>query len=103
MLEIQTIKELCMDDSILMTQHVARRCQERAIAYTDLINAIRHGEIIEQYPNDYPYPSCLILGDGPLHIVVGVGQDKLWVITAYRPSIEKWAADWKTRKAGENV
>ena len=21
-----------------------------------------NGEIIEQYPDDYPYPSCLILG-----------------------------------------
>ena len=28
----------------------------------DVMNAINNGEIIEQYPDDYPFPSCLILG-----------------------------------------
>lgn len=40
--------------------------------------AIVNGEIIEEYPNDYPFPSCLILGITIkcryLHIVVGKGK-----------------------------
>ena len=64
--------------------------------------AIRNGSIIEDYPDDYPYPSCLILGyaedEQPLHLVCGAGEGTLFIITAYRPSPEKWEADWKTRK-----
>ena len=101
MLDIQTLRTLCSDDTIVMTQHVVKRCQERGISYNTLIHAIHEGEIVEQYPNDYPYPSCLILADGPLHLVVGLGQGMLWIVTAYKPSPDKWEADWKTRKAGE--
>jgi hypothetical protein len=60
------------------------------------------GEIIEQYPDDYPYPSVLILGysDGkPLHVVTGVGGEKVWLITAYFPTLAQWENDYKTRKA----
>jgi hypothetical protein len=60
------------------------------------------GEIIEQYPNDYPYPSCLILGNKntatPLHTVISCNGEKLWIITAYFPSSEKWMDDLKTRR-----
>jgi len=61
------------------------------------------GEIIEEYPTDYPYPSCLILGytvdDKYLHAVVGVGKEILWLITAYYPNNETWEQSFKTRKA----
>ena len=98
--DIETIRALCTDESILMTQHVVRRCQERGIPYAELLAAVLQGQIIEQYPDDSPCPSCLILGPGPLHIVAGVGQDRLWIITAYRPGADKWENDWKTRKGG---
>ena len=101
MLDIQQLRDLCTDDTLLLTQHVVKRCQERGISYDSLKNAIMTGEIIEQYPNDTPYPSCLILGGGPLHIVAGIGQGMLWIITAYKPNPQKWENDWKTRKAGE--
>ncbi|MFG6337693.1 MAG: DUF4258 domain-containing protein [Lachnospiraceae bacterium] len=32
------------------------------MSINDIIFCIHEGEIIEQYPDDYPYPSCLILG-----------------------------------------
>ena len=101
MLDIREIRELCAEDKILLTQHAVKRCQERGIAFDDITNAIMRGEIIERYPEDYPYPSCLILGDGPLHVAVGIGQGMIWMITAYKPNAEKWESDWKTRKAGD--
>ena len=59
-------------------------------------------EIIEQYPDDYPYPSCLILGmsieDKYLHVVIGNHESDLFLITAYFPSFDKWESDFKTRK-----
>ena len=103
MLDIREIRELCTDDRIILTQHVVKRCQERGIAFNDIVNAILRGEIIEQYPDDYPYPSCLILSDGPLHVVAGIGQGMIWIITAYKPTAQKWESDWKTRKAGDSL
>ena len=74
----------------------------RRTVSTFMKQAILNVSIIEDYPDDYPYPSCLILGyaeDGrPLHLVCGAGEGTLFIITAYRPSPEKWGADWKIRK-----
>ena len=62
-----------------------------------------NGEIIEQYPNDYPHPSCLVLnflnGETPIHVCVGLVESKLWIITAYFPNTDEWEDDFKTRKA----
>lgn len=72
------------------------------IAQADVIQAIQSGEIIEQYPDDYPYPSCLLLGltaaGKPLHAVCGQGEGEAWMITAYHPNPNEWEADLKTRK-----
>ncbi|MCL2693643.1 MAG: DUF4258 domain-containing protein, partial [Oscillospiraceae bacterium] len=60
----------------------------------DVITVIQNGEIIENYPTDYPFPSYLILGLTPknnhMHTVCGVGDNKLWIITAYFPSPNEW-------------
>jgi len=78
------------------------RLQERGINPSDVKNCILTGEVIEQYPNDYPHPSCLILGlsidNKHLHSVIGVGAGYLWLITSYFPNTDKWEADNKTRK-----
>jgi hypothetical protein len=34
----------------------------------------------------------------PLHIVCGIIEGELLVITAYEPSFEEWKPDWKTRR-----
>ncbi len=94
---ISDLQALCKDDTIVVTQHMAHRMAERGISYSETKRAILDGEIIEDYPDDYPYPSCLILGNG-LHVVAGLGNGYLWIITVYRPSLEKWEADLKNRK-----
>jgi hypothetical protein len=71
--------------------------RQRGIKYDDLKQIIRSGEIIEQYPTDYPFPSCLI-SSVDLHIVCSIGEGVLYIITAYRPSREKWEEDVKTRR-----
>jgi hypothetical protein len=65
-------------------------------------NALMNGEIIEQYPTDYPFPSCLVLGytkaGKPLHVVCGSSGVELWLITAYFPSPSEWTEDFKQRR-----
>jgi len=103
MLNINDLQKLCADESITLTQHLLLRMRERGIKYDDMVHAIASGEIIEQYPDDYPHPSCLILGATAsdkrrLHVVCGVGNGRLWIITTYFPDVEKWESDYKTRK-----
>jgi len=100
---IENLKSLCDDlDKVEITQHAFLRLRERGIFFYDIVNAIMNGEIIEQYPEDFPFPSCLVLGlskkDTYLHTVCGIGNSKLWIITAYFPTIDKWEDDLKTRK-----
>ena len=99
---IEQLRKLCTDDTMMITHHAETRCRIRGIAFQDICRAIMQGEIIEQYPEDTPYPSCLVLGYSlgrPLHVVTGVSNDMLWIITAYCPGSGKWENDFKTRKA----
>jgi hypothetical protein len=99
---IETIREFCKSRSLRWTNHVVVRLLQRGIAMDDVVHALTHGEIIEQYPKDYPFPSCLVLGlslaGTYLHVVCGIGENLLWLITAYRPSPLEWDEDFKTRK-----
>lgn len=96
------LHKLCRNETINLTQHFQTRCKERGISFKDVKHVISTGEIIEMYPEDYPNPSCLVLGvdldQKPLHVVVGVENGFLWLITAYHPDTIKWNANFKTRK-----
>ncbi|MFN3477111.1 MAG: DUF4258 domain-containing protein [Candidatus Methylomirabilales bacterium] len=61
------------------------------------------GEVIEEYPNDTPYPSRLVLGwrgARPLHVVVADNPDsqETVVITVYEPDPEQREPDFRRRK-----
>ena len=101
-MEITDLQKLCENGSIRWTGHVLKRLMQRGIFQVSVVQAIRSGEIIEQYPDDYPYPSCLLLGTTEageaLHIVCGIGEGKVWLITAYHPDPDEWESDLKTRR-----
>jgi len=69
----------------------------------EVFNAVSSGEIIESYPEDEPYPSCLIYGrtsgNRPLHVVCAYSdEDSLAIlITAYQPHPDRWI-DYTRRK-----
>nr|WP_106790237.1 DUF4258 domain-containing protein [Massilistercora timonensis] len=85
-------------------KHALERMQERDISRQDVKNCIMQGEIIEDYPDDFPHPSCLIFGrtmdQKVIHVVVSLDedQDTIGIITVYYPSVEKFEKDLKTRK-----
>ena len=101
-IDIDMIKQKVKDGKIRWTNHVIVRVFQRNITEEDVENAILNGEIIEEYENDYPYPSCLIYGinlkNKVLHVVCGLNEVELWIITAYYPENIKWQDDLKTRK-----
>lgn len=101
-INLDIIKQLVNSRKIRWTNHVLIRLLQRNINQEDVENAILTGEIIEEYENDYPYPSCLVYGinlnNRVLHVVCGIGNDELWIITAYYPDISNWNEDLKKRK-----
>ena len=99
MLQLENIRNLCTDELMVLTDHLTTRMRQRQIRLEDIKNTIKNGQIIEQYPTDYPFPSCLINGNN-LHIVCSIGSGRLYIITAYKPSNEKWENDGSKRKGG---
>ena len=95
---IEEIKKLCRQSKMEWTNHVQQRILQRGLSRQSVKDAIMSGEIIEDYPYDYPFPSCLILGTNQIHVVCGIGIGILWIVTAYRPTEDKWEADLKTRR-----
>ena len=49
-------------DSIGLSRHALARMFERGIPPKAVFDIVRKGEIIASYPDDRPYPSCLLLG-----------------------------------------
>lgn len=101
-LNIDTIKKLIKDRKIRWTNHVMIRLLQRQISQKDIEIAMLNGEIIEEYEESYPYPSCLVYGinmnNKVIHIVCGTNGEELWIITAYYPNELEWEKDLKTRK-----
>lgn len=101
-LDIQILRKICNIENIEITLHAAKRLEQRGITLKDILSCIQNGKIIEQYPDDYPLPSCLILGlttkEQYLHVVVGSDTKTLWIVTAYYPDKTKWENNFQIRK-----
>lgn len=101
-LTIEKIRECLKRKNVYWTNHCLNRLNQRAIRILDVEEAIKNGRIIEYYYEDYPYPSCLILGFSLnnilLHVVCGVSNEFVHMITAYYPNINKWEDDMKIRR-----
>ena len=87
----------------MFSGHAIRQMFHRDIAKDDVIRAINTGQVIIDYPDDTPYPSCLILGfidDNPIHVVFAFDRENKTgiIITAYIPALKLWAEDFKSRR-----
>lgn len=101
-MDIDTIHKFMEKNQIKWSQHILTRMQQRGIKIVDVLHSIKKGEIIEEYSEDYPYPSVLIFGNSKdeeiIHTVCGVGDNYLWMITTYYPDNKEWKNDFKTRR-----
>lgn len=102
MITIEELQKINYPQNIILTEHARVRLAERRITIQDVIRCIDTGEIIKQYEDDTPFPSCLILGvsinNKYLHIVIGMNNNYIHLIAAYYPNLEQWESDLKTRK-----
>ena len=91
---------------IVWSRHGVAELANEGWTRRDVENGLEGCTVIEDYPVTHrPLPDCLTLGwlrsDEPFHAVVAIDEtnDRVFIVTVYKPSPEEWENDWKTRKS----
>jgi len=92
-----------MGSTLIFSTHALRRMLQHRINSAQVRAVLETGERIEEYPDDTPLPSYLMLGRGEgriLHVVAAdePASDQTIVITTYEPDPNEWEADFKARR-----
>jgi hypothetical protein len=93
---IQNIIEAINLNKVIVSRDAREKAEERNLFLDQIYFSVIQGEIIEDYPSDRPYPSCLIYGlnekGEPIHSVWAYNQDTGYavLITVYRPDLNEW-------------
>jgi hypothetical protein len=103
---LREIQDCFRSERILFTKHARDEMEDEElgeIREREVFEAVERGKVIETYPEDEPYPSCLIygrtFGDRPLHVLCAYTKDEetAIIITSYQPDPERWI-DFERRK-----
>jgi Domain of unknown function (DUF4258) len=102
-LDLARLRAALRAGAIEWERHVLERLILRTIPRQAVLEVLREGEPIEDYPDDHPFPSALFLGwlgKKPLHVVAALDATapKVFVITAYEPDLEHFEPDFTTRR-----
>lgn len=90
-------------DRIRITNHAIEEAEDDRLLLNEILASVLKGELIEDYPRDKPYPSCLICGFSDtgqaIHSVWAYNEGTEWavLITVYRPDPARWI-DWTKRR-----
>ena len=102
-MSIREIIEAIADSRVRITDHADEEAHNDGLTFDEVYFSVQHGEAIEDYPTDRPYPSCLVFGrtfaSDPVHSVWGYNAETKWavLITVYRPDPDRWI-DWRERR-----
>jgi hypothetical protein len=88
---------------IIYRIHAIQRMFERRVSEENIRQVLQSGEMIEDYSDEMPFPSRLMLGrrgDRPLHVVIAENgkENELVVITVYEPDPLQWKSGSRDRK-----
>jgi len=90
---------------VYWSRHAITEMVQDQLTRPEVETALQDCDVIEDYPATHrPLPDCLVLGQlpstHPIHAVIAIDQarDRIFVVTVYRPSAERWEDDWRTRK-----
>ncbi len=102
-MDLVGIRNAVKQGRIEWLSHSLRRMFERGITRASVKDVLSTGEVVEDYPDDEPYPSTLIMGlveEKTLHVVVAYDSLNQYcmIITAYYPDTEHFEDDFRTRK-----
>jgi hypothetical protein len=102
-MNLDKLRQYIKSGKYQVRKHTIRRLAERGISLENTLKIIMEGNIIEDYPEDKPFPSCLLFGlvrKKPLHVVTSLDEEgeMAYIITVYKPSLDKFESDYKTRR-----
>jgi hypothetical protein len=92
------------EGKVLITDHTDEEAEADVLSFDEVYFSVVHGEIIDEYPTDRPYPSCLVYGDtfggDPVHSVWAYNKESGFavIVTVYRPDPARREPDRKTRR-----
>ena len=95
-MSIDDIINAIKSSRIRITEHADEESESDGLTFDEIFFSVLSGEIIEQYPDDKPYPTCLIYGQtfshDPVHSVWAFNKNSQWavLITVYRPDPDLW-------------
>lgn len=97
------IQQAIKEEKVSFTNHSKDEADNDNLRFSQIFNSVMNGDVIEDYPADKPYPSCLIYGrtesGDPVHSVWGYNKESGFVvlITVYKPDPERWI-EFRERK-----
>lgn len=99
---IEAIRAKVNDGLFEFSKHAVDQSILRNISVNEIIECVRNGTIIENYPDDKYGPSCLIFGltnaGRPIHVqCTHATRDMLKIVTLYEPDENLWT-DFMTRR-----
>src|SRR5689334_17271561 len=88
---------------LIFRMHATRRMFERRVGVEEIRRVVEAGDIVEDYPDDTPYPSRLLLGWHrlrPLHVVAAdvPESDETIIVTVYQPNADEWDPSFRYRR-----
>lgn len=100
---LEFIKSCIKRRRIHWTYHVNMRLKERFIPREAILSSVDTYKIIEEYPKDKYLPSYLIYAEYEnlvihIQIATDLDNDKVTIVTTYKPTHDKWEEDLKTRR-----
>ncbi len=90
--------------NVRISDHARDEAKEDSLLLNEIFYSVYEGAIIENYPDDRPYPSCLISGftqnRKPVHSVWAYNSEtqKAVLITVYIPDPTRWI-NFKKRRS----
>ena len=106
-MEIEALVDAIRSNRVRITDHADEEAQADGLSYEEIYFSVLQGEIIEEYPTDRPFPSCLVYGatfsEDAIHSVWAYNRETGWavLVTVYRPDPNRWI-DWRTRRPKNN-
>lgn len=102
-MNIEDIVDAIRNHRIRITDHADEEAQADYLSFDEIFISVFQGQVIENYPDDRPFPSCLIYGGTfsgtPVHSVWAYNYENRWavLVTVYRPDPQRWI-NWCIRR-----
>ena len=87
MYTIEDFRENNKAENIIISMQGQMRMHEKGLTIGDVMSVIDSGEIVEEYPDEFPFESCLIMGwsvDGKyMQIVLSMNENNIYLILVH--------------------